>query len=452
MSKAARRSFTAFYAACAAAALFLGLSYPLRVSDPRGFYKVSVKEELRAFAGLRRPRRTVVVVFDGLGLAGAAQMRSLQALRQRGRCFRTEVGPISMSRPVYAELSTGLEPDRGGARGNDDTAPLQAESIWQLARAAGLTVTAVSELPWWRQLFPQGFTSYRVRGHRDNLFRLAADGDLMLIHPVYVDAAGHAAGAGSARYRIAVARADRELHEFVSGLDLSRDLLLVTADHGHSLRGGHGGAQAQVAQVLSCYAGAGIAPAPDLGVLRATTLAPALAVALGLRFPAQMRAGDDDLDTLWQLFDPAAFPRGYLAARRQAVERFRQENRAQLARWLGAGAAPTWTALYELHRKEQERGVRAALLAALAVLAVVLGFHARPGAALFGFGWVLSTLALAGALQVLLRGSFDATAMNDRLRFVGFVLFLGAALGAGPGRSTCGCGVARRACSSISPA
>src|SRR5262245_36717088 len=109
-------------------------------SDHRGFYLVSVAdsfqptpEDIRA-----RPRRTFVVVFDGLGFEEASTMPAMNLLRSRGQCLKTHVGSFSVSRPVYAALSTGLEQDRTGARSNAIETPLAAESIWQIARQAGL--------------------------------------------------------------------------------------------------------------------------------------------------------------------------------------------------------------------------------------------------------------------------------------------------------------------------
>src|SRR6185295_16428165 len=109
-------------------------------------------------------------------------------------CRTTDVGPISVSRPVYAVLSTGLEQDRTGSRNNDETSPLAAESIWQVARREGLDVRGWSGVPWWQQLFTDGFTRYEVLAPEVDLFAAAELGDLTLLHPLYVDEIGHKRG------------------------------------------------------------------------------------------------------------------------------------------------------------------------------------------------------------------------------------------------------------------
>lgn len=420
-----------------------GNTFTARHSSHAGFHHVRVADSVEPTDApdelLRRPRRTAFVVFDGLGYLEASSMRSLSLLQAHGQCRKTHVGSLSLSRPVYAVLSTGLEQDRTGARGNDDITPLAAESVWEVARAAGLTVSAVSELPWWRELFPDGFDKYLLAERADNFFRLAPPADIQIIHPLYVDETGHEHGARSSQYQAAVTRADRELSEFLATMDLSQDLVIVTADHGHSLRGGHGGQQDRVAHVLTCHAGLGVRHVAEEGALRATTIGPSLALLLGLPFPATMRAGDDDLDALWDIADPDAFPTRYLDRRRASVERFRAENQDQLLAWLPASQG-SWDRFHALSRRSQ-------VLRALPCLAVLIFVFAaqwrqnrrlspsgsrRP--ALFGVGFVLAACLGIILLQTGLRGSFDLSSVAYREDFLQYTIAMalvwsGAAIG-----------------------
>ncbi|MDC0721334.1 alkaline phosphatase family protein [Nannocystis bainbridge] len=412
--------------------LALGVTYSDRLSShATGFFAVEVDDAIAANAEPRRPRRSVLVVVDGLGHEAARTMGAIALLREHGQCRKTAVGVPSMSRPVYATISTGLEQDRTGARGNDDESPLFARSIWQQARAAGLSVAAVSELTWWQDLFPGAFTSYAVLGLEDDYFAALPPADLQLVHPLYVDEAGHEFGAASPEYAEAVARADRELGGLLRGLDFSQDLVVLTADHGHSLRGGHGGDQDAIANVMTCHAGFGVRRDPDYGHLRITTVAPSLALLLGLPFPNHMRAGDDDLDALWAIVDPSAFPAAYLEDRRAAVERFRRANEDAVRAWLPATGG-SWDAFYDAYRQRHRSGARV-LVAALALVCLLhLYLHRRRerqgearSAALFGLGFVAVFGAVTYALQVGLRGSFDLSSVAGRGEFIGFTLTLG---------------------------
>lgn len=409
-----------------AASTTLGVSYDTRHSSHEGFHRVSVHDTLGVVSGFHRPRRTVVVVVDGLGHLEAEHMRSIARLGAVGQCLTTDVGSLSVSRPVFAVLSTGLEQDRTGVRGNDDPAPLGAESIWDVARVSGMTVSAVSELTWWGELFPGGFDTHLVAPRADDYFQLAPPADLQLVHPVYVDEAGHEGGAASVEYEDAVARVDAEMTGLLDTLDLRRDLVIMTADHGHSLRGGHGGTQDRIARVVTCYAGVGVRALSARGEMQATSFAPSVALLLGLRFPANMRAGGDDLDTLFTIADPAAFPAGYLDERRATIERFRDENRAELRRWLPTSEG-SWRRFRDHERALQ---IARALPAALLILAVLVWQarrhlrHDGVRGAVFGTVFVLGGYAGLYLTQLAVRGSFDLTSVSTGGDFIAFTVLM----------------------------
>lgn len=426
----ARRSIT-IALTCAvglAVSTWLGVGYSARQGDHAGLFLVPVADTLTTPAGFRRPRRTVVVVFDGLGYVDAAAMGSFARLASVGRCLRTDVGEPSISRPVYAVLSTGLEQDRTGVRGNDDPSPIAAESVWEIARDAGLTVSAVSEMPWWRELFPRGFDEYVTPPRETNFFDELPASDVVLVHPLYVDETAHENGAVCRAYDECVSRADRELGGLLDSLDLAEDLVVVTADHGHSLAGGHGGPQDTVVHTMTCYAGVGVRHDGGEGVLRATSIGPSLALLLGLHFPSTMRAGDDDLDALATIADPDAFPAGYLDERWRTIERFRHENEAELRAWLPSSEG-SWRTFRAHHRALQL--LRALPFAVLVLLVLVLRARVRTETdaptdprrgGLFGVTFVLLFFLGLYALQIVLRGSFDLSSVSVGPEFIQFTL------------------------------
>lgn len=399
--------------ACAAICYALGNTYIDRLPDHHGFYLIDAPNRASG-APATRPRHAVVVLIDGLRQDAARNMGSMQALAATGRCGPTDTGNLTVSRPVYAMISSGVEADRTGVRNNDETRPAPVESLWGVARGAGLRVRGYSGLPWWRELFPAGFDDYEVVRDREiDLFAHATLADLTLIHVLYVDDAGHDAGADSTAYRAAVARADRELGGLLARLDLGRDLLVVTADHGHSAAGGHGGTAPEIARVETCWAGVGIGTgaAPPLD---ARTIAPALAVLLGVPFPRHLTAGDDvDL-----IFDLVATDAANASARRGDLEQVRAVHRARLAGWLGTEEG-TWAALYQSERAAQ----RTRALLALGAIALLIGvslWRRRLGWAQAAASavWMAGLVGACAALFAAARGSFDFTAINLRSEFV----------------------------------
>ncbi len=407
---------------------FLGESYIPRLPQHRGYLLVPVEDAVRV-APPPRPRHTIVIVVDGLRRESAEGMKSAAALQRQGQCRVMDVGPLTVSRPVYAILSTGLEADRTGARNNDETSPLAAESIWDVARGAGLEVYGASHLPWFGQLFPSGFTHYqRSEPIADDIFASAPLGDLALFHPIYVDEMGHSFGGSSAPYAAAVARADREIEGLLARVDLAQDVVVLTADHGHTARGGHGAAQPEIHDVLTCFAGPGITRSDARGPLDARTLAPLLAVRLGLRFPRTMRAGEDDLDRLFEIVDLSASP-GYAADRRAAIARFRDANEQAVGGWLGTPRG-SWSALYA--RERTRRLLRLATgLALLAALVIILSRRAGlPWKSIATtLLWVVAIYTAAVLAHVALRGTFDFTAVNSRASYIPACLGIGLLVG-----------------------
>lgn len=389
-----------------------------RLSDHRGFFLIAHDDRVDVPLA-RRPRRAVVVVVDGLRQDEARRMGSVARVRAAGRCAVTDVGLPSVSRPVYAVISSGVEQARTGSRNNDTDTPLAVDSLWERARAAGLRVTYRSELDWWAQLFPRGFDGAAVLPTSQSLFAAPFTDDLTLVHPVYVDDASHDHGVGSAVQRAAVVRADRELSAALDGLDLARDLVVVTADHGHRDAGGHGGPQPVVTEVLTCFAGAGVRR--DAAEFRMDTadLAPTLAVLLGVPLPHHAGVRRSPRATVEAVVDRDVVGAAYLDGRLQRL--------ARIARLGG-----DWAARDARERHAQElRGALALLLGALAVGAtlrrvVPSGERAR------AFGWGAAVVALYLLAYRGLSGGLDATSLNRKHFFVRNVLLAaGAAYGLG---------------------
>jgi hypothetical protein len=315
------------FAACAVVVYVLGDGVFRRMSQPQGIDLVAVDDAPRVQGP--RPRHVVLVVVDGLGAIDAARVPAIESLARSWPCLHVDVGAISISRPGFATISTGLECDRNGCRSNSDTRPLAADSIWQEARRAGRRVVGASEIAWWTQLFPDGFDAYHVGRGDEDLFAPTELADLTLIHPGYVDDTAHESGTQGPEFAAALVRVDREIHELLTRIDLSVDTLIVTADHGHVARGGHGGRGARESFTRACFAGIGVKPGARGDEAPLTMIAPTISMLAGIPFPKTMRAssdGADGLDLAIDLLDARAAPAGWIDDRRAAIARFRAAN------------------------------------------------------------------------------------------------------------------------------
>jgi hypothetical protein len=384
-----------------AAAVVLADTYPQRVSAPKGHFLVHTRDD-GPRVPFDRPQSVVVTVADGLGAEAAQHTQAVAWFRAHGRCFSTDVGSPSVSRPVYAVISSGVEQDRTGVRGNEAHDPAPVRSVWEQAREAGWKVRVVSSLPWWQELFPRGFDEYIELPLEADFFEQVRPREIDLLHVLYIDHAGHEQGAGSREYVDAVKRLDRETAPLIASADLATSLLVLTADHGHSIIGGHGGSDPRVATVVTCFAGKNVRPDPALGKLHSTAIAPALALLTGVPFPPHMRAIDDDLDTVLTLVPADGKTGPYLADRTRAVEAFREKNRERLVKT--TGTIGSWDEFYRQRRRSQAWH----WVLTLALLGVVLSAMSRS----LHLVWGLCTIAVITGAFWVSRGSFDMTAMN----------------------------------------
>ena len=261
-------------------------------------------------------RRVVFVLIDGLRTDTAANpqvMPFLNELRARGASATVRSEMPSYSAPGYTVLFTGAWPEfSDGPPINltyEEYIPWTQDNLFADAHRAGLT-TAISGLDWFEKLVPQDTVtvSYYTSGEDDAADRATVDAalpwlrdaapGLTLIHLQKVDYAGHhEGGPRDPHWNAAAQRADDLLREIVGTLDLTQDTVLVTSDHGHIDRGGHGGPEAIVRAEPLVVTGAGVKPGAH-GDVQQIDIAPTIAALLGTALPAsaQGRVLTDMLD------------------------------------------------------------------------------------------------------------------------------------------------------------
>ena len=207
------------------------------------------------------------VLLDGMAEATARQcMGFLRALEDAGQAryarLTCELPPLS--RPLYATLLSGAAPMTHGIVHNADARPCPLPTIFSRARDAGMA-TAAAAYHWISEICNRApFDAARDRLTDDatlpvshglfymsddypdeEVFRDAAmllcrhSPDLLLIHCMGADTAGHRHGAGSREYRNAARLADGLLARHLPGWLLAGRSVLVTSDHGMDADGMH---------------------------------------------------------------------------------------------------------------------------------------------------------------------------------------------------------------------
>jgi type I phosphodiesterase/nucleotide pyrophosphatase len=298
-----------------------------------------------AIAPPRLVGHVVIVVVDGLAYHASRSMPFLNELRREGADVDCRAGLPSLSLPGRAVMMTGSWPEIHGQATNFNPRPLTVETLFQTARGKGLR-TALAAGAGAQTLFGPWIDERVVYGRLDpadsrDLPKLEAElrwmgeatrallrekrPDLFVLDFSITDDAGHGWGADSRQYREAAQAVDEEIQRLAPELDLRRGVLIVTADHGHTPRGGHGGPEESVIHVPLVLVG-GPVRAGTTGVAEQIDLAPTVSALLGIQIPASSQGRP-----LLDLLDLAP------AARRRVLESLQQQREnfvAQYVAWV----------------------------------------------------------------------------------------------------------------------
>lgn len=112
--------------------------------------------------------------------------------------------------------------------------------------------------------------------------------DYGMLHTCTLDSMGHRFGHDCIQMDLACFKLDGQLAPYVERWRKAGYEVIVTADHGQSKRGHHGGAEDMQRDFALYYFGPAEGPAPDT-LLNQTQLAPTILARLGVEIPETMR-------------------------------------------------------------------------------------------------------------------------------------------------------------------
>lgn len=248
-------------------------------------------------------RRVVLVLVDGLRLEASRNMSRLNELRQRGADLSVRVGQPSLSYPSWTVIASGTWQEMSGVTTNWYEGEVQVDTIFKVVRDAGMPAVVVGG-GGWEKLYGSHLTEFvKVPGPEDENAPPEAwaqmDGDslrlairvlddypegLILVYFGGTDELAHQYGGVSSQYLDEVQKVDEYIGRLVERLDLEKDVLIVTADHGHVDIGGHGGWERSVLHVPLVMVGKAIRHGAYTERLQAD-IAPTIAALLGVPIP-----------------------------------------------------------------------------------------------------------------------------------------------------------------------
>jgi hypothetical protein len=359
------------FAPVVAAVLLVGMgaAMALRAVDAADSFRPGLNQRQPDLAGTtpalgprpaRVARRVVLVIIDGLRLRDSYGRSFLDSMRRRGVDAVARSHFPTYSRPNHVAILTGVPPAWSGVRNNAYAWPVALDSLMDRANAADLRSAYAGDLAFGvGMMFHDDFAAVHYAPWPGGFAKAARlvmgqDYPLVVLLPGGVDAAGHARGADDHAYAAAIRQIDRELAAVTADLDLGRDTIIITADHGHTLAGGHGGTEPDVVEVPLILAGAGIRPGAALAAVELIDVAPTAAALLGLPAPRHGLGRT--------LVEATTFTPMQRAALVRADSRRLQRNRAELDR-LHQEKRP---------RMEQRRAWRTSAVLAVSLIGLIL--------------------------------------------------------------------------------
>ena len=276
--------------------------------------------------GKARQNKLLLIILDGVPWANWRRyFGCMEGWVASGdaRVWRMRAVLPSMSGPCYASIHTGVAPQEHGVLSNGMIRRLDHADIFGQARLVGGVTGAVTH-SWWSELFNRApFDCLRdieydepgsqtinhgrfhtMTGYDEKNQATPCDADLFatlsmlcqrhgltygLLHTCTLDSMGHRYGHDCSEMDHACALMDAMLAGFLpKWLDMGYEVI-VTADHGQSLRGHHGGTGEDQRDVALYYFGPASGPAPDT-VLDQLSLAPTILSRLGAPIADSMKA------------------------------------------------------------------------------------------------------------------------------------------------------------------
>lgn len=262
-------------------------------------------------------RKVVLIILDGLGWKTArGLLGNVEGWVEQGGAsvWKMRATLPSVSGPCYVSIHTGVTPQEHGIADNYKLVRVETPDIFSEARKAGRT-TAAAAHSFFSSYFQRApFDIYRdlevddeslpiqharfysmtgeTKGNmatpaEADLFAQAAimidrhQPDYLLIHSSTIDSTGHRYGPDSAEMDHVVYVVDGVLGNVVPRwLDQGYEIM-ITADHGQSERGHHGGTSDEMREVAFYYFGEGTGP--DSGtILDQLQIAPTVLSRLGV--------------------------------------------------------------------------------------------------------------------------------------------------------------------------
>ncbi|MGC0418151.1 alkaline phosphatase family protein [Embleya sp. AB8] len=290
-----------------AAAAVVAVTVPLALAGAALAAGPASADGLPPLPGGTKKTKTLVIGIDGLRFdklqsGDAPNLKALMAggVTAPSNLYAQPFAP-TVSGPGWSSIATGVWPDKHGVHDNSfagsqyDKYPDFATRL-ETAQPAASTLVVGAWEPISTKIFSPKVDVRIPTGENDDVaaddtaqYLSTGNPDVAFLHLDAVDDAGHGKGGASPEYAKAVQEADTRVGKVLSALRARPTyaqedwLIMVTADHGHTDSGGHGGDSPQERQTFVIANGAGLPAGSVRYDVRLVDIAPTVLKHEGVR-------------------------------------------------------------------------------------------------------------------------------------------------------------------------
>ncbi|HAZ36812.1 MAG TPA: hypothetical protein DEF85_06295 [Clostridiaceae bacterium] len=197
---------------------------------------------------LYKNEKVCLIIVDGLRYDTSLKMPFINEMlnKNNGIHYRAMAETPSISRPGYERILTGSQTYINGITSNLGLKPSITPNLFSACKSNNLK-TAACGFYWLKDLYSISIDEGYFYYYNDDKVFYEAEKQIinyspnfLVVHPMKVDRAGHKFGGKSKEYDEVVYEIDSEIKNLYEVLYKNNYTLIITSDHGHKDKGGHG--------------------------------------------------------------------------------------------------------------------------------------------------------------------------------------------------------------------
>ncbi len=248
-------------------------------------------------------RQLILIVIDGLSYSDSEMLSSLNLFKKKAVFSRIEIMQPTLSLTSWTTFLTGAPPYiHGFISPPGDTIKFKpCENVLSSARSRSFKTAVFAHSDWKKAYGDSADVSYYADFKADNSNIIQLDSQIMsnamsnirhekpafaVIHLPGLDKTSHLFGRTGHEFKVHMQKLDDILKTFLGSSLINDRYVLIVSDHGHVLKGGHGGGEADVVNALFMLSGPDVISGNIKFInINQTDICPTICALLGIPVP-----------------------------------------------------------------------------------------------------------------------------------------------------------------------